>query len=163
MLTWNIEHFKRNKTALHFFIEQHQPDFAFISEPMLFQCDLSHEMNQFGRSYFSSLNSLDLYDSSLPFKSSRAFGGTMILWKEQHDPFVTVVPSSSSAFLPIIFEPPDLPITIHVAVYLPTAGQDSEFANELSNLHVCIEELQEKHPDVIIYLRGDFNASSENL
>ena len=87
----------------------------------------------------------------------------MILWKRCFDPFITVVPVSSSAFLPIVFSPPNCPLSIHICVYLPTAGKEWEFVDALSQMILCIDELKEKHPEAVFYIRGDFNASSGNL
>ena len=161
-LTWNIESFKRNKSSLHFFVQEHQPDFIFISEPMLYQCDLSLQTELFKSSYNSSLNSFDLTEPDLPLRCSRSVGGTMIMWRQEHDPFVTILPFSSTSFLPILFCPPDLPPTIHVAVYLPTAGRDSEFIEALSGLDAFISEVFEKYPGSPVYLRGDFNVGKNN-
>ena len=161
-LTWNIENFKTNKSSLHFFVQKHQPDFIFISEPMLYQCDLSLQTELFKSSYNSSLNSMDLAEPDLPLRCSRSIGGTMIMWRQEHDPFVKVLPFSSTSFLPILFCPPELPPTIHIAVYLPTAGRESEFIEALSGLDACISELYEKYPDSPVYLRGDFNVGKNN-
>ena len=128
----------------------------------MFQCDLMQQMKEFNQIYFSSLNSPDLYDLELPMKKSRCFGGTMALWRREHDPYISIHRVATSAFLPLIFDPPNLPLTIHLAIYLPTAGRDSEFVEELAALDACIIELYEKYPDAIFFLRGDFNASKTN-
>ena len=162
-MIWNIEGFRRNKTNLHHFTITHCPDFIFLSEPNLYQCDLALNMNYFQGEYFAALNSEDLYDLELPLRKSKASGGTMILWKRCWDPFVSVVPVCSSSFLPVVFAPPNLPLSIHICVYLPTAGKEWEFVDNLSKLILCIEQLNDKHPEAIFYIRGDFNASSKNI
>ena len=53
-------------------------------------------------------------------------------------------------------------LSIHVAIYLPTAAQDTQFLNELSNLSATLDEISENQPESPIYLRGDFNASLSN-
>ena len=85
------------------------------------------------------------------------------MWKREFDPFITVVPVESSSFLPIVFNPPGSHCTIHIGIYLPTAGLDPEFIVELAELETCLAELYEKYPGCPIYLRGDFNASDANV
>ena len=87
----------------------------------------------------------------------------MVMWKQCLDPHIKVYKVETSSFLPIVFEPPDLPTTIHIAVYLPTLGKESEFLSELSSLDVCIKDLKEEYSNSQIYLRGDFNVSKTNL
>ena len=123
----------------------------------MFQCDLALAIQLFLGEYCSSLNSKDLYDDDLALTSYRSHGGTMILWKKELDPHIKVHKVTSSSFLPIIFDPPNLPPTVHVAVYLPTRGKESEFLNELAMLDVCLDELNETYSDAQIYLRWDFN------
>ena len=82
-------------------------------------------------------STLDLYDPELPLVKSKAYGGTMVLWKLCHDPFITVHHLTSSSFLPVIFSPPGSPVSVHVSIYLPTHGQDSRFMEDLSSLIVC--------------------------
>ena len=113
--------------------------------------------------YFSSLNSTDLYDQELPLRSSRSFGGTMVMWLREYDQFITLPPVSSPSLLPFIFHPPGMQLSIHVAIYLPTAGREEEYVEALAELDACINELHEKYPDAPIFLRGDFNASLTNV
>ena len=108
-------------------------------------------------------STLDLYDPELPLVKSKAYGGTMVLWKLCHDPFITVHHLTSSSFLPVIFSPPGSPVSIHVSIYLPTHGQDSRFMEDLSSLIVCLEELTELHPEAPLFLWGDFNVSDRNI
>ena len=107
---------------------------------MLFQCDLTLQMKEFCGDYSSFLNSNDLYDPDLALRTPRCFGGTMAMWKIEYDPFIHIVPVKSSSFLPLVFDPPGVPLSIHIAIYLPTAGRDSEFVEELSELDSCISE-----------------------
>ena len=113
--------------------------------------------------YLSSLNSADKHDPELPLIKSKAHGGTMVLWKQKFDPFITVFPVSTTAFLPIIFHPPGLTPSIHFAVYLPTLGQERQFLEELSKLSITIDQMSSAHPDATIFLRGDFNVSQSNV
>ena len=112
--------------------------------------------------YSYSLNSMDVQDPELPLVKSKAFGGSMILWKHCLDPYITVHPVNTSSILPIIFNPPNNPVSIHISVYFPTHGQDEKFIGELSTLVVCVDELLELHPQAPVFIRGDFNVSSKN-
>ena len=120
---------------LKHFIDTLCPDFVFLSEAQLFQCDLVLAMELFRGEYCSSLNSSDLYDPSDPLMHSASHGGTMIMWKIEHDPYVSVIPSEFSSYLPILFSAPGCPISVHIAVYLPTHGKDNEFLEEISKLN----------------------------
>ena len=106
------------------FTDSLKPDLVFISEPLLFQADLQSNMRYFRGEYVGFLNSEDLYDNDLPMTISRAKGGTLMMWKSSLDPFITVLPSDSPAFLPVILELPDTVKSIHVCLYLPTAGRE---------------------------------------
>ena len=57
--------------------------------------------------------------------------------------------------------PPRSPLSIHISVYLPTLGQESQFMEEMSKLSCTIDELRELHPNAPIFLRGDFNVNSK--
>ena len=128
---------------------------------MMFQCDQLNEMRLFQGKYSSSLSSADLFDPELPLYQ-RAKGGCMILWKTHLDSYIYSCSSPSSSFLPIVFSPPGSRISIHFAIYLPTAGKDSEFVEEMVKLGNCIEELLDKHPDATIFIRGDANVNPNN-
>ena len=119
-------------------------------------------MSPLSGDYKACLNSSDRYDPELPLVQSKAHGGTLLLWKTSLDPHVTVSTLTTTSFLPIIFHPPGLLPTIHITVYLPTAGQDIQFVDELAKLDTAIEELAATHPEASVYLRGDFNASLTN-
>ena len=62
----------------------------------------------------------------------------------------------------MIFDPPNHPLSIHFAIYLPTAGRETEFVEAISDLDVCISELTEKYPSATMFLIGDFNVSHSN-
>ena len=162
-MSWNIEGLARNIHSLKHFANIHLPDLIFISEPQIYQNDIDLIMLHLRGEYNFSLNSDDKFDLDLPLVKSKANGGTMILWKLCHDPFITIHPVSTSSILPIIFNPPGSPISIHVSVYLPTHGQDSKFVEDLSTLVVCLDELLELFPEAPIFLRGDFNVNVRNI
>ena len=83
----------------------------------------------------------------------------MILWRKRLDPFVKPLETTSSHFNVVLFKPPMNTQSIHVCIYLPTAGLDQEFLEELSALENTIEELKENYPGTPIYVRGDANAA----
>ena len=87
-------------------IRNYDPDFIFLSEPMLFQCDVGIEMSMFHGLYNSSLSSDDLFDECLPLKKSKCKGGTMIMWKKTLEQYTVLNPSPSSSFLSITYSPP---------------------------------------------------------
>ena len=70
----------------------------------------------------------------------------MIMWKHEHDPFIKMIPVDSPAFQPMVFKPPGHNLSIHIAVYLPTQGQENEFVDCISKLSLCIDKLQDEHP-----------------
>ena len=139
-----------------------KPDFILLSEPKAFCHDLPHLMKYFTPHYSFYLNSEDRHDPELPFVKNQAYGGTMAMWKADHDAHITVHPVTTSSFLPIIFSPPGSPVSVHVALYLPTSGQETEFVEQIVLLRNTIFELQEKYPDPLIYLRGDSNVNVNN-
>ena len=162
-ITWNIEGISRNVHNLKYLSANHIVDFIFLSEPQIYQNDIEKVMEYLRGEYSYALNSMDKQDPELPLVKSKAIGGSMILWNHRLDPYVTVHPVNTSSFLPIIFSPPDSPVSIHVSVYLPTHGQDEKFVEELSALTVCLDELLDLHPDAPVFLRGDFNVSNRNI
>ena len=161
---WNIEGFKRNQFALKHFIElEGVPDFIFLSEPQIFQCDLSNVVQYFSGQYFFSLNSSDCFDPELPLVRSSAIGGTLAMWKRELDPFITVLKCPSPSILPIVFNHPDFIISVHITVYLPTRGQETEFIDALAHLANTIHEIKDKNPEAMIFVRGDANVNPRNL
>ena len=86
------------------------------------------------KDYFYELNSADTHDPDIPLIKPKAVGGTLILWKRRLDPYVEVQSLKSTSFLPIIFNPPGYSPSVHICTYLPTAGFDSQFLEEISKL-----------------------------
>ena len=62
ILSWNIEGFSRNCHALKHFVDYHKPKLIFLSEPMIFQCDLPILLKPFEGIFDAKLNSEDLFD-----------------------------------------------------------------------------------------------------
>ena len=87
-LTWNCEGLKTNIFFLKNLLNTHNPIFASISEPQIYQCDVSSILQYLGEDYCWFLNSHDLQDPELPLVKSRAQGGTLMLWRNELDPFI---------------------------------------------------------------------------
>ena len=161
-LTWNVEGLKRNRFALKYFVDLVSPDFIFLNETLLFQFEALLATDLFHGEYCHALNSDDSHDHELPFIKNRSNGGTMILWKVSFDQFVTVMPTETSSFLPILFHPPGSPPSVHISLYLPTAGKESEFVDEITKLRMFLDDLTDTHPDYNVYIRGDSNVNFNN-
>ena len=129
---------------------------------MLYQCDLAHENALFKGDYNYALSSDDQFDLNLPLNKRKAKGGTMIMWKIELDAYITCLSSPSSSFLPILFTPPTNGSSLHISIYLPTSGHESQFLEEISNLHHLISNLMSKFPDIPIFIRGDANVNPKN-
>ena len=86
----------------------------------------------------------------------------MVLWKKNLDRHVFPCTAPSSSILPIIFSPPGYQTSIHITIYLPTAGKDAEFVEELVKLDDCVENLLETHLDAVLFIRGDANVNPSN-
>ena len=128
----------------------------------MFQCDLTHSMQLFSADYVAHLNSADVFNLDLPFISSSANGGTLAMWKRQLDPFITVLPTSSDSVLPILFNHPECILSVHITVYLPTRGKESEFLQALAILDNTIEEVKLLHSGAELFVRGDANVNPRN-
>ena len=161
-LTWNCEGLKRNYLSLSDFACNLKPDLILLSEPNVFSHDLPHLMKYFTPQYKYYLNSEDRYDKELPFVKNQAYGGTMAMWKAEHDAHITVHPVLTTSYLPVIFSPPGSPVSVHVALYLPTSGQEIEFVEQIVLLRNTLFELQDKYPGSLIYLLGDSNVNVNN-
>ena len=85
-----------------------------------------------------------------------------MLWLKELDPYIEVVLTNTTAFLPIILKMPGLKTAILVTLYLPTHGKDAEFVSDLADLRNCLDELIERFTDPILYIRGDGNVNSNN-
>ena len=130
---------------------------------MIFQSDLPLIMKYFSVEYSAALNSEDFHDPDLMLTSSKAKGGTMVLWQKYLDPYVTVHISESSSFLPIVVEIPGWKTMVHIATYLPTAGKEAEYLDNIASMKISIENLVERFASPAIFLRGDCNTSSTNI
>ena len=52
----------------------------------------------------------------------------------------------------IILKLPGFPTTIHIGLYLPTGGRETEYVLELSNLETTIDDISEMHPEATFFL-----------
>ena len=137
-------------------------DFFFLSEPNIFQADAIPVLYPLQAKYCYFLNSDDLHDPELPMVRSRMIGGTLILWAHWLDPYVTIHPPTTSAITALILCIPGYQVTVHVGLYLPTSGRDTDFVSEIANLCVCISDLAAQYPSAAIFIRGDSNVNNKN-
>ena len=160
-LTWNIEGMKKNVFALKNVLEQKLPDLVFLSEPQVFQSHIISIMEYLKGEYCFFLNSDDLHDQYLPLTRNYSMGGTLCLWRKWLDPYVTIQQPTSPSFTPILIKVPNHQTSVHIGIYLPTHGKDTEFISDLADLSLCLEELSEKHPDAVVFVRGDGNVNNK--
>ena len=158
-----MENLKKNVFNLKLFTEMYNPQFIFLSEPMMFQSDLPAIAKYLKGEYTTVLNSEDLHKPELMLTSSKAKGGTCVMWKNDLDPFISVHISDSASFLPIVVDIPGWNPMIHLAMYLPKAGKDSEFCDDLARMRLSVEELLERFPSASVFIRGDSNSNENNL
>ena len=161
-LTWNIEGIKTHEYVLSDLLLTHFPDFAFISEPQVFQTDIDLYLKLVKHAYGYHLSSKEADDPLLPFAKSRSYGGTLVLWKRDLDAYVSVLSSPTTAFLPILLQIPGARPSIHVGIYLPTHGRDSEYISDIAALTNCIVDWLNDYDNPFIFIRGDSNANSKN-
>ena len=160
--TWNIEGLKRNVHSLKHFVDLFRPELIFLSEPQLHHCDLKPLISPLQGQYSSFLNSEDFHHPELALEQSKPKGGTMVLWKNSLDPFITVMPTSTPSVSVIVFKSPSSPICCHITIYLPTSGQENEFVSALSDLDSCIDQIKSSYLDPYIFIRGDANVNPKN-
>ena len=162
-LTWNIECIKPHQHVLSDALLLYLPDLVFLSEPQVYQTDIAQCTTGIRHEYCFWLNSDDLFDTELPQIKSRATGGTLTMWRKWLDPYITILPTESSAFLPLLLDLPGARPSVHLAIYLPTHGKDAEFISELASIKNCIDDVLRDHNDPVIFIRGDGNSNPKNL
>ena len=163
ILSWNIEGAKRGAANLNHFVKIYHPALVFLSEPQLFQCDTSLALAPLLPTYCHHLNSEDRFYPDLALEKRHAHGGTLALWHSALDPFITILPTTSPAVLPLLLSVPGISSSIHIGIYLPTSGKDEHFVLALAALTAVLESVLEEHHDVPIYVRGDANVNPSNL
>ena len=163
VLSWNIEGAKRGSANLAHFVKTLQPALIFLSEPQLFQCDASLALAPLLPTFCYKLNSQDSYYPELALEQRQAHGGTLAMWHSALDPFVSLLPTSSPAVLPLLLSIPGLSKSVHIVVYLPTSGRDEDFVIALASLTAVLDSLLEDHLGVPVFIRGDCNVNPNNL
>ena len=134
-----------------------------LSEPQLFQCDATLALAPLLPTYCYHLNSEDQFYPELALAGHQAHGGTLAIWHSALDPFISILPTTSPAVLPLLISVPGLLPSVHVGVYLPTSGRDEHFVVVLAALTAVLETVQDEHPGVPVYVRGDANVNPSNL
>ena len=140
-------------------IHNEDPSVIFLSEPWLHLPDAPSVLQPLQSSHNYFLNSEDRHDQLLSLKRSQAHGGTLTLWKKDLDPYITILEPTTSRILVLILDKPGFQVSIHINIYLSTAGKEPEFMDDLSTLEDTIDMVNEKYPDSIIYIRGDANSA----
>ena len=139
--------------------DAYSADLIFLLEPCLFQSDASAATSLLSSDYKVFLNSDDLYEPDIPLLKNRAHGGTMTCWKYTLDPYITVLGTETSRITPILLEMPGFQSSVHINIYLPTAGREAEFIDCLASLQATIDKISDEYPSALAYIRGDANAS----
>ena len=140
-------------------MDQEEPSLIFISEPWTHLPDSLLATETLNNLYNFYLNSEDCHDELLSLQKSRAHGGTMTLWSKDLDPYVTILEPISSRILVLVLDVPGYQVSIHINIYLPTSGKETEFMEQLALLEDTIDQINEKYPNSVHYIRGDANAS----
>ena len=135
----------------------------FLSEPLLFQCDANSALAPLLPTYCHHLNSEDKFYPELALERRQAHGGTLALWHSDLDPFISTLPTTSPAVLPLLLSVPGLSPSVHIGIYLPTSGRDENFVVALAALTAVMESALDEHPGVPVYVRGDANVNPSNL
>ena len=86
----------------------------------------------------------------------------MIMWQSSFDPFMSIIPTTSSSVAAVLLKIPGLCTSAHIGIYLPTAGQEVQFVSALATLDSCIEDILFQHPDLQVFIRGDANVNPKN-
>ena len=123
----------------------------FLSEPQIFQCDASLALKPLIPTYCHHLNSEDKYYPELALEKRQAHGGTLALWHSALDPFISILPTTSPAVLPLLLSIPGLSPSVHIGIYLPTSGRDDLFVIALAALSAVMESVLDDHHGVPIY------------
>ncbi|MEW8547754.1 MAG: reverse transcriptase family protein, partial [Candidatus Thiodiazotropha sp.] len=129
-------------------------DIILIQEHWYFDCQLS-KLGEICKNLNGCGKAVDTGDQILPVQMPRGYGGVAILWKENIDHLVTILPDGGNRIqcVEVACQEP----VILVSVYMPCRGlreNSDEFAD-------CIAQLQEiyqkySHSHTVIF-GGDFN------
>ena len=119
-------------------------------------------MKLFQGQYCAYLCSDDMFDPDMPLAYSKAKGGTMVMWKNSLEQYIKPLSPPSSSMLPILFYPPGVLPSIHIALYLPTAGNESTFTEQIAVLSTLLLDLKSRYPKYPVFVRGDANVNPKN-
>ena len=148
---------------LHHFLTEYSPVLVFLSEPQIFSCDISTPMTLFHDRYKFVLNSDDKYNPLSPLDKNKASGGTLAMWLQSYDQYITPLTSPSCAILPLLVKLPGVKPSCHIGIYMPTAGHEEDFVSSLSDLDFTISSARDEYgADLVFFIRGDMNASMKN-
>ena len=134
-----------------------------LSEPQLFQCDVALALSPLIPTYRYHLNSEDKFYPELALEQRQAHGGTLALWHSALDPFISILPTTSPAVLPLLLSIPGISPSVHVGIYLPTSGREEDFVVALAALTAVLETVSDEHHGVPVYVRGDANINPSHL
>ena len=63
----------------------------------MYQCDIHDVVQYIEHDYCVATSSDDVYDPDMPIYKCRAKGGTMVMWRKELDPYVKIIPATSSS------------------------------------------------------------------
>ena len=81
----------------------------------------------------------------------------MTCWKYALDPYITVLGTETSRITPILLEMPGFQSSVHINIYLPTAGREAEFIDCLASLQATIDKISDEYPSALVYIRGIYS------
>ena len=132
------------------FLKEYYLYLVFLSEPQLFHCNSSQLTSETGYKLF--LNSEDSYNDSLPLDNYTAHGGMLALWPSGLDAFVTILPTSSPAIIPLLFQIPQCKPSVHIGIYLSMSSHEDDFIIALSTLCATLYSSIDNFPNAEIYI-----------
>ena len=132
ILSWNVEGLARNIFNLKQIVQAEKPSLIFLSEPWLHLSDASLALGHISNQYSFYLNSEDRHDDLLALRMTRAHGGTLTLWDKHLDPYITILEPTSSRILALVLDRPGYQVSIHLNIYLHTAGKEADFMEDLA-------------------------------
>ena len=120
-------------------------------------------MTLFHNRYKFVLNSDDKYNPLSPLDKNKASGGTLAMWLQSYDQYITPLTSPSCAILPLLVKLLGVKPSCHIGIYMSTAGHEEDFVSSLSDLDFTISSARDEYgADLVFFIRGDMNASMKN-
>ena len=131
--------------------------FLFIQEHWMPSYEANSKFSSDFSSYEFQTTSSDsfLAPEDILSKSGPTWHGTAIAWHSSFSSNMKNIPIVSTRFCGVKFEAQELKIVAYT-VYLPTAGQDDEFLEEITALSHDLSE--NSNTDSIIVIRMDANT-----